>query len=75
MGDGQLLCSEDLYRFSLERFHKVADYLDIDQGIREKLAVVKREMLKRYRQESSPRRPTDRPPRRPMISSIKGGSS
>lgn len=44
MGNDQLLCSEDLYRLSLERFHKVADYLDIDPGIREKLAVVKREI-------------------------------
>ena len=36
--------SEDLYPLSLERFHKVADRLDLDPGIREKLAVVKREV-------------------------------
>ncbi len=44
MDNDQLLCSEDLYRLSLERFYKVADYLHIDPGIREKLAVVKREI-------------------------------
>lgn len=44
MGDNLQLCSEDLYPFTLERYHKVADYLDIDPGIREKLAVVKREI-------------------------------
>jgi len=36
--------SDDLYPLSLERFHKVADRLDLDPGIREKLAVVKREV-------------------------------
>ena len=40
-GKNQLLCSENLYPFTLERFHKVADYLKIDPGIREKLAVVR----------------------------------
>jgi glutamate dehydrogenase/leucine dehydrogenase len=44
VSDNLQLCSEDLYPFTLERFHKVADYLDIDPGIREKLAVVKREI-------------------------------
>jgi len=44
VGDDHPLCSEDLYRFTLERFHKVADYLNIDSGIREKLAAVKREL-------------------------------
>lgn len=40
-GNNQLPCSEDLYPFTLERYHKVADYLRIDLGIREKLAVVR----------------------------------
>jgi len=44
VSNDQLLCSADLYPFTLERFHKVADYLDIDPGIRQKLAVVKREI-------------------------------
>ena len=38
-GKNQLLCSEDLYPFTLERYHKVVDHLKIDPGIREKLAV------------------------------------
>jgi len=41
VGDNLQLCSEDLFPFTLERYHKVADYLDIDPGIREKLAVVR----------------------------------
>ena len=44
VGNDILLCSEDLYPFTLERFHRVADRLNIDPGIREKLAVVKREI-------------------------------
>jgi glutamate dehydrogenase (NAD(P)+) len=44
VGNDILLCSEDLYPYTLERFHKVADRLKVDQGIREKLAVVKREI-------------------------------
>ena len=44
MGNDQLLCSEDLYPLSLERFHKVADRLNLAPSIREKLAVVKREV-------------------------------
>jgi glutamate dehydrogenase (NAD(P)+) len=44
VGNDILLCSEDLYPFTLERYHRVADRLNIDQGIREKLAVVKREI-------------------------------
>ena len=41
VGKNQPLCSEDLYPFTLERYHKVADSLKIDPGIREKLAVVR----------------------------------
>lgn len=44
MGNDKLLCSEDLYPLSLERYHKVADRLNLDPGIHEKLAVVKREV-------------------------------
>ena len=44
MGNDRLLCSEDLYPLSLERFYKVADRLNLDPSIREKLAVVKREV-------------------------------
>jgi len=44
VGNDRLLCSEDLYPLSLERFYKVADRLNLDPSIREKLAVVKREV-------------------------------
>lgn len=44
MANDRALCSEDLYPFTLERFHKVADHLNLDPSIREKLAVVKREI-------------------------------
>jgi hypothetical protein len=39
-GMNQLLWSEDLYPFTLERYHKVVHHLRVDPGICEKLVVV-----------------------------------
>jgi hypothetical protein len=39
VGDNHLPWSQDLYPFTLERYHKVAGYLNVHPGILERFAV------------------------------------